>query len=99
MLVERRRGQYTTEHALVITVENASNAGEGGDCEDTGILDKCHRSASIHEGFSTVQSRDGNTTGHHFDCHDQTGKFASVSLAIIPSSTPGELEQVTIEAR
>jgi hypothetical protein len=53
---ERVHGQNTTEHALVVTIQNASNAGEQSDAEHLEVLHERTRSTLAHEGLTPLES-------------------------------------------
>jgi hypothetical protein len=68
--VERRHGQHTREHALVVTVEHTANAGKAGDAEDAEVLPERAGTALAHHGLALVKrgiveaGRAGVASGH-----------------------------------
>jgi hypothetical protein len=52
-LSKGRHSQDTTKHALVVAIEDTSQASEQGDAEDFEILDQSARATGAHEGFTS----------------------------------------------
>lgn len=54
-LSKRMHGQDAREHALVVAVEDAADAGKGRDARHLEVLDKGPRSAGTHQGLAPRQ--------------------------------------------
>jgi hypothetical protein len=52
---ERFHGQDTTEHSLVVTIQDASNACEQSDAEHLEVLHERTRSTLAHEGLTPLE--------------------------------------------
>lgn len=52
---ERRHGQDTREHALVVTVQHTTDAGEERDAKDAEILEQGRGTALAHHGLPLLQ--------------------------------------------
>jgi hypothetical protein len=50
-------GKYTRKHALVVTIENTTNASKGSNPKDGEVRDQGTSTTGSHESLSTVQGR------------------------------------------